>query len=129
MTRFAAFDISSFLPDQESMEDVLTDASKLQSMENAKNTEFAGQLAGKYGSSLGSIDYANEVGQARSAAAGDALFGQTLSTIGNVAGSGLSAYGKLKGWGGSGSTPNYEYTGLFDGPATIPSSGFGSFGG
>lgn len=98
MTRFAAFDISTFLPEQESMEDVLTDASKFQSMENAKNTEFAGQLAGKYGSSLGSIDYAKEVGQARSGAAGDALMGNLFSTIGNVVGSGLSAYGKNKGW-------------------------------
>ena len=99
MTRFAAFDISSFLPEQESMEDVLTDASKFQSMENAKNTELAGQLAGKFGTSLGSIEYADKVGQARSAAAGDALMGNLFSTLGGVAASGLSAYGKHKGWG------------------------------
>jgi hypothetical protein len=102
MTRFAAFDISSFLPEQESMEDVLTDASKLQSIENAKNTEFAGQLAGKYGSSLGSIEYADKVGQARSGAANDALMGNLFSTLGGVAASGLSAYGKLHGYGLSG---------------------------
>jgi len=108
MTRFAAFDISSFLPEQESMEDVLTDASELQSMENAKNTEFAGQLAGKYGSSLGSIEYAKEVGQARRGAAGDALMGDLFSTIGGVAASGLSAYGKLHGYGGMGSKSTGE---------------------